>query len=124
MNQENLLLTAFEELKNALMVCDQRRLDELISDTYQGFSLHGTIENKQDILQAYKPGAVELTTYSTSDLQVEVTGEIGIITGKGRIEGSYEEFRFKHHVLFTDIFRLDTGQWKYYRSQVTEIASP
>ena len=123
MRNEKTLLSAFDELKNALIECDESKLDEIISDDYQGFSLHGTIENKEIIIQSFKPGNIALTKYTTSDIHSEVSNEIGIISGKGYIEGVYGEFKFQHEVLFTDIFKFVNDRWKYYKSQVTEITS-
>ena len=51
----------------------------------------------------------------------ETVNNIGLITGKGIISGKYQAFEFNHIVLFTDIFKLVDGNWKYYKSQVTEI---
>ncbi|MFN2127761.1 MAG: nuclear transport factor 2 family protein [Anaerolineales bacterium] len=123
MRNRNSLLSAFDELKNALIECDENKLDELISDNYQGFSLNGTIEDKETILQTFRPGMVEVTKYTTSDMQYEVNHDLGIISGKGCIEGVYGETKFQHEVLFTDIFKYVNDKWRYYRSQVTEIAS-
>jgi len=116
-------MSAFEALKNALINCDENRLDEIISDDYQGFSLNGTIEDKEIILQSFKPGFVELTKYTTSEIRYEVHHDLGIISGKGSIEGVYGENKFQHEVLFTDIFKYVDDRWRYYKSQVTEIAS-
>jgi len=123
MRNEKTLLTVFEELKNAIVECDENRLDEIISDDYQGFGLYGTIENKEIILQTFKPGSIELTKYTTSNIQCEVYNDLGIISGKGTIEGVYGENKFQHEVLFTDIFKVVNDKWRYYKSQVTEIAT-
>ena len=121
---ETTLRAVFDEFKEALTACDLDKLDELISDDYRGFSLNGTIENKEIILQAYQPGGVTLSEYSVEDLDFEISGNIGIFTGKGSIEGQYGEFKFQHKVLFTDIFKYENERWQYYKSQVTEIESP
>lgn len=120
---ERSLLSVSEELKKALFECDEKKLKELISDDYQGFSLNGTVENKEIILQNFKPGGIKLTKYATKDTQCEVINDLGIITGKGKIEGIYGKYKFQHEVLFTDIFRYINNKWQYYRSQVTEIKS-
>ena len=98
-------------------------MEKLISDDYQGFSLHGTIENKEIILQTFKPGSISLSEYSVEDIKCEVSSSFGIIIGKGRIEGRYGEYEFQHEVLFTDIFKFMNDSWPYYKSQVTEIKS-
>lgn len=121
MSKEKQLLSVFEALREALFECNQSKLAELISDEYQGFSLNGTIENKEIVLQAYKPGCIKLSKYHIEDMKCEVSADFGIITGKGRIEGSYGEYDFHHDVLFTDVFKLIHERWQYYRSQATEI---
>ena len=105
MSNKKELISAYEELKNSLLECNTTKLEELISDDYQGFSLNGTVENKEIILQTFKPGCVNLTKYATKDIQCEVTNNLGIISGKGSIEGKYGENKFQHEVLFTDKYK-------------------
>lgn len=121
MQKKEELLSAFNKLKNALKENDVKTLDEMIYDDYKGYSLNGTVETKKEIINSFKPGGVILTEYSVEDIDFEISDNIGIISGKGFISGKFEEFNFKHNVLFTDIFKMcDTG-WKYFKSQVTEI---
>lgn len=115
------LIKVFEEFIAALKSCDQKKLDSLISEEYVGFSLNGTVENKNDILENFKPGGVEISEYKTDYLKYDVVGIIGIITGKGTIKGSLGEYDFSHSVLFTDIYKRINEKWLYYKSQVTEI---
>ena len=121
MSIEKELLSVFEELREALFECNETKLQKLVSVDYQGFSLHGTIENKSIILQTFKPGCIKLSKYTVEEIKCEVSNTLGIITGKGRIEGRYEEHEFQHEVLFTDIFKFINNNWRYYKSQVTEI---
>ena len=123
MSKEKQLLSVFEELREALIKCDENKLGWLISDEYQGFSLNGTIENKESVLQAYKPGCVKLYKYTVESMNCEVSADFGIIAGKGSIEGKYDEYDFQHEVLFIDIFKFIDGRWQYYKSQTTEIIS-
>ena len=95
----------------------------MISDDYRGFTLNGTTESKNDILTNYKPGGVKLSTYEVSEIEYHVFSEIGIVSGEGTIVGSYGEYEFRHKVLFIDLFRLVNDDWKYFKSQVTEIQS-
>ncbi len=119
----NKLLSVFEELRMALIECDQFKLKELISDDYKGFSLNGTVENKEIIMQTFIPGNIEISRYTVEEVECDVSDNFGIITGKGKIEGSYGEHEFQHEVLFTDIFKFINGGWQYYKSQTTEIKS-
>lgn len=123
MRNEKALLALFEELRDAQIECNVDSLERLISDDYQGFSLNGTIESKETILQTFKPGSISLSEYAVEDIKIEMSNILGIITGKGRIEGRYGEYEFQHEVLFTDIFKFMNGSWQYYKSQATEIKS-
>ncbi len=123
MDKKESLSATFNELKNALMKNDVSKLDEIILDFYEGFSLNGTVETKAEILESFKPGGVKISKYSVDNLITDIHDNIGIITGKGEIKGSFESWEFHHDVLFTDIFLLVENDWKYYKSQVTEISS-
>ena len=123
MSKEKQLLSSFEELREALIECNQSKLIDLVANEYQGYSLNGTIENKEIVLQTYKPDYIKLSKYFVEDIKCEVSGGFGIITGKGRIEGRYGEYDFQHEVLFTDIFKFINEGWRYYKSQSTEIQS-
>lgn len=123
MNNKKGLSVIFEELKNALRICNVQELDKIVSDDYKGFSLHGTIETKKDILENFSPGIISLSEYLVEEIEFEVFSNIGIISGKGTISGSYNNFEFQHNVLFTDIFKYVNESWKYYKSQTTEIKS-
>ena len=117
------LINVFEKLKNALRTCSVGNLEEMILEDYRGFSLNGTIEVKGDILMYFKPGCIKLSKYEVLEVEYEVFSEIGIVSGKGVIEGSFEEHKFQHKVLFIDIFKYVNDNWRYFKSQVTEIQS-
>ena len=116
------LKQAFENLKDALKRCNSDVLNTLIHETYRGYSLHGTIETKKDVLDSFALCGVKITEYSVTDETYEILGDAGIITGRGTIVGSLGEYTFNHDVLFTDIFVFENEQWFYYKSQVTEIS--
>lgn len=117
------LINAFEELKNALRTCNVGKLEEMILESYRGFSLNGTIEVKDDILLYFKPGGIKLSKYEVSEVEYEIFSDIGFVSGKGFISGSYEGHKFQHNVLFIDIFKYVNDNWKYFKSQVTETQS-
>lgn len=123
MNNKENLIKAFEDLRKALKTCNVQRLRQIISDEYRGFTLNGTIEIKDDILVYFKPGCIKLMKYEVSEIAYEVFSEIGIVSGKGFIAGSYENHEFHHKVLFIDIFKYINNSWRYFKSQVTEIQS-
>lgn len=110
-----------QELKAALKHCDSQAIDRIVADDYCGISVYGTFESKRDILDGFRPELLNITEYTVKDEKVEVFADIGIVSGRGSISGSFQDARFCHHVLFTDIFKYTETGWKYYKSQATEI---
>jgi hypothetical protein len=121
MSKKEELLKTFESIKTALKNNDLIKINELFAEDYKGFGLRGDIETKEIVLRSFQPGGVKISEYDTEDLRIEVFTEIGIISGKGFISGSYGEYIFRHNVLFTDIFILNNDTWYYLKSQATEI---
>lgn len=74
-------------------------------------------------MESFKPGRIKISKYEVSGIAYEVFSEIGIVSGKGFIAGSYENHEFHHQVLFIDIFKYIDDSWRYFKSQVTEIQS-
>lgn len=123
MNKKEELKTTFNNLITALKENNTNALDSIVANDYIGFSIHGTIETKNDILNCFGVKGVVLSQYSVEEIEFDLIGDVGIVTGKGLIAGVFQEFNFQHNVLFTDIFKFYDSSWKYYKSQVTEIKS-
>jgi hypothetical protein len=120
---EERLLSAFERFRKALFDSDVEALRDLIAEDYQGFDPQGRPQSKQMILEAYRPGGVALDRYDVEDITTRIIGDVGIVTGTGRVEGRYAEFRFAHHVRFVDLYVHRGGRWQLYLGQVTPLGA-
>jgi ketosteroid isomerase-like protein len=123
MGSEEQLLSAFERFKKALFDSDVAALRALIADDYRGFDPQGRPQSREMMLEAYRPGGVVLDRYDVEDLRTRVIGDVGIITGTGRVEGRYAECRFAHHVRFVDLYVHRDGRWQLYLGQVTPLGA-
>jgi hypothetical protein len=115
------LLQTFENFKKALFKCNRDKLDHIIARDYRGYSIYGLPEDREMILKAYGQNGVTLEKYDVQDMHAEVIGEIGIITGRGFIRGTYQGIKFEHHVSFLDIYRFRQTRWQLYLTHDTEI---
>jgi ketosteroid isomerase-like protein len=118
---EEELLKTFETFRIALFTHDRQKLDQIIAPDYRGYTIYGTREDRETILEIYGNTQIQLDKYDVHDLQAEVIGEIGILSGHGHIRGSYDGDMFEHHVRFMDIFRLRESNWQLYITHITEI---
>lgn len=104
-----------------MLICDSDALEKLIAQDYRGFDPQGQAQNKDMILEAYRPGGVQLHAYDVEELETRIIESVGIIMGKGRILGQYGEYRFEHYVRFVDVYVHRDGHWLLYYSQVTPL---
>ena len=123
MSDRNSLLEASERFREALLANDVEALGDLMAEDYVGFDPQGNPQDKKLSIEAYQPGCVELDRYETEDVEAEVIGEVGIITGKGFLHGMFAGCEFSHDVRFLDLYVLRGGRWLLYRSQVTTLVA-
>jgi len=94
-----------------------------MAEEYIGFDPLGNPQNLKMTIDAYQPGAVTLNRYDTEEVEARVIGEVGIITGKGYIQGIYAGSGFEHSLRFLDLYIHRDGRWQLYLSQVTPIGT-
>lgn len=121
MSQEDDLLDTFHRFRDALFASDTEALDRLLASDYRGYNLRGEFEGREVILEAYRPGAVSLEVFEVRDLQVEVLGEVGIITGVGFISGSFAGEPWEHDLHFLDLYRNGNAGWELLVSHATPM---
>lgn len=114
---------AFNRFRDALLACDTAALDGLLAPDYRGYNLQGELEDREVVLQAYRPGETALETWEVKDLRIDVFGEIGLVTGRGHVAGTWKGHPWAHHLRFCDIYLSREGAWRLYLSQATPMAS-
>lgn len=119
MNKKEALRTTFYDLKTALGKNDINTLSDIVASNYTGFNFHGLFETKDDILNSLDDNDLVLTEYSAEEIDFDIIGNVGIVTGKCLIVETILGRILEHDLLFTDIFRYYEGSWKYYRSHAT-----
>jgi len=112
---------AAEEFRAALFACDRERLVRVMDESYGSIDLRGNRENRDVVLQAFQPGAVQLEEWNVDEESLDVIGDIGIVTGRGFVRGRYAGQTFEHDVRFTDVYVRRDGRWRLLRSQNTEV---
>jgi ketosteroid isomerase-like protein len=118
------LLQAFQRFRDALFACDTETLDALLTDNYRGYNLRGEPEDRNVVLKVYRPGAAQLTDFEVEELRVEVFSEVGIVTGRGYVAGSWQGHPWSHHLRFCDVYVLREGDWLLLLSHATPMEEP
>ena len=115
------ILQAFYDIRDALIAPDPRALDKLIAEDYRGFDLRGGVENREAILEFYRPGVARLKEFAVNDLRTQVSGNLAVVTGLGSLSGRFGGDAFNHTVRFCDIFVLRDSRWQLLFTQTTEV---
>ena len=123
MNDATQLLETFDKLRDALFANDIKLLESLIHEEYVGFDPLGNPQDKKMSLDAYQPGAAKLDKYDVEEVEARVIGEVGIITGKGYLHGTFAGSEFEHSLRFLDIYLYRGNVWQLYLSQVTTLGA-
>lgn len=121
---EEALLSTFRQFRDALFACDTEALDSLLAEDYRGYNLRGGLEDRVAVLEAYSPGNAELRDFEVAELRVDVFSEVGIVTGRGYVEGQWQGQTWSHHLRFCDIYVLREGRWILFLSHGTPLEDP
>ena len=121
MNRQQTLVAAFDEFRDALFASDVEVLDRILAADYRGYNLQGHFEGREVVLEGYAPGAVVLEVFDVAELHVDVVGDVGMLTGKGYVAGSFEGEPWEHHLRFCDIYLDREGAWELFLSQATPM---
>ena len=121
MNRQETLVAAFDEFRDALFASDVAALDRILAADYRGYNIQGHLEGREVVLEGYAPGAVVLEVFDVSELHVDIVGEVGMLTGKGYVAGSFEGEPWEHHLRFCDIYLDREGAWELFLSQLTPM---
>jgi len=121
LSDEDRLRDALDKFRRALLSNDVPALKELMAEEYVGFDPLGNPQDKELAIDAYQPGCVKLATYDVDDVEVRTIGEVGILTGRGHIQGTFAGCEFEHKLRFLDLYINRDGRWQLYLSQVTPL---
>ena len=121
MSDKTELLETFDRLRDALFANDVHMLQRLMAEEYIGYDPLGNPQDLKMSLDAYQPGAAKLDKYDIDEIDARVIGEVGIITGKGYIHGTFAGSEFEHTLRFLDLYVHREGTWQLYMSQVTPL---
>jgi uncharacterized protein (TIGR02246 family) len=118
------LCAAESDLTSALRRNDASALAQFYAEEFQLVNYRGRKIGKADVLAAIRTGTLRFDSLSTSDLEVRVYGNVGVISGVqhqvAREPGNNDQAHPKD-VRFTHLYVARTGRWLLVSSQITPI---
>lgn len=120
-HDQELIATAERELAQAHVQMDLNKIDNLLHDEYTILQPNGAVENKLDVLASYNQGDRQWQSAAANDLDIAVSGNLALVTGKWTAVGQNGQGPFDYSTRFLSMWRKDNGQWQNIAYQSTEI---
>jgi hypothetical protein len=121
MTPEDEVLHTLQRIREALMANDGPTLEELFSDDYRCYNLNGQPEERTLAIEAYDSGQVKLEIFEFDELQTDVFGKVGIVSGCAYVRGRDNGILFDHHIRFCDVYIKRNLRWQIFLSHATPI---
>jgi ketosteroid isomerase-like protein len=121
-SSEASLLAAAQRLADAERRSDARALQELLAPDYAGYDPAGRPQDRSSVVRAYAEGSVRLKILEQSDLRARVMGEVGLVAGVSKLQGSQGAEFFDFRLRFLDVYAWRDGRWQLVASQDTYLS--
>ena len=114
-------------LTDALRRNDVTALSKYYADEFRLINCRGRRVDRTAVLAAIKSGALRFDSLSTSEVEVRVYGQTGIVNGiqhqVAREPGGGDQAH-PTNVRFTHIYVLRGGRWQLVSTQITPLLTP
>jgi ketosteroid isomerase-like protein len=115
-------LAAAQRLADAERRSDVPALQELLAPDYAGYDPAGRPQDRSSVVRAYADGSVQLKILEQSDLRARVMGEVGLVAGVSKLQGSQGAEFFDFRLRFLDVYAWRDGRWQLVASQDTYLS--
>ncbi|MDJ0531466.1 MAG: nuclear transport factor 2 family protein [Xenococcaceae cyanobacterium MO_207.B15] len=110
---ETQILKAEERLRLAMLNSDVNTLDQLLAPELIFTNHLGQVLSKQDDLLAHQSGIIKIKELKPSEQRIQLSGDVGIVSVRMRLLGSYADTTSDSDFRFTRIWILSSdGNWR------------
>ncbi len=101
---------------------DTAKMSTFIADDWSAFGPDGTKMTKQQYLATFTSGDQKYESVEVGDLDVLVSGDIGIVQGSDNEKSAYKGKDTSGKYVWMDVFQKKNGKWQAVRSEVTKVS--
>jgi len=121
LSSEASLLAAAQRLADAERRGDIPALQELLASDYAGYDPAGRSQDRPSVLRAYSDGRVRVRILEQTHLRARVIGQVGLVAGVSKFQGSQGMEVFDFTLRFLDVYAWRDGRWQLVASQDTHL---
>ena len=117
------VLALFDIIRRAMKDNNLEPLREHVAEDYQGCDAGGRTHGREQFLEAYGPGGVELDAIEARDVDTNGWADTVLVTGAAVIRGRWGEQEFEHDLRFLDVYARRENTWRLVASLVCDIVA-
>ena len=107
------IMQSEDSLRRAMLNSDISALDELLAAGLIFTNHLGQVMSKNDDLEAHKSGMLSIRELIPSDQNIQLIGDVAIVTVRMHIKGSYDGTHSEADFRFTRVWSFSaTGSWQ------------
>ncbi len=120
---ETQIINAEEQLRQAMLTSDVSVLDQLLAPEIIITSHLGELLGKQDDLAAHASGLIKIQELNPSEQQIQIHGEVAIVSVCMRIVGNYNGSPANGDFRFTRVWAVSANRtWQIVAAHIGRLA--
>jgi uncharacterized protein DUF4440 len=108
----------------AMVRMDFPALDTLLAPELTYVHTDGALESKAEFLTTLRAGRLRYQSIAPDDLQARLYGDMGVVTGKSRMEVKAGQELLRFGIRFTALYRRRGTGWVLVAWQATRLPAP
>jgi len=98
-------------------------LDRLMADEYFLTDPLGVVRSKAETIAAIQRNEVLFQSTNSDRVNVRVTGDTGVVTGRSTFRGRYKGWSMAGQYQYTDVLVKRSGTWRAVASHITALGT-
>jgi ketosteroid isomerase-like protein len=116
------LLYMERDLRDSAVRNDTKLFEQVAMDDYISINPQGLVATKAQSIA--NSGNMKFESIDTDDVQVEVHGDTGLVTGRAMVKGKMGTQDITGQYRYMRVYTKDNGHWRAVSFQVTPIVQP
>ncbi|HYL97464.1 MAG TPA: nuclear transport factor 2 family protein [Blastocatellia bacterium] len=106
------VLAAEEEWAEAVVRADVEAIDRIVSEDFMATNPFGETRYKEEFIANIRDGSPAYKYINREDPEVRIYGNVAVVTGNARTEGTYKGMDVSGPYRYTAIYVQDASRWR------------
>ncbi|MEJ5999899.1 nuclear transport factor 2 family protein [Paucibacter soli] len=108
----------------AIVRQDRAAIEANMAEDFRQIDADAEIETKTSFVDGLMSPKLHIQPYQVEDFEIRLYGDTALLSGRTRMQGSYDGKPFASHYRYIDVYVRRGGRWQIVSVQITRVASP